>query len=192
MQRDLVRRTGVPPGDDSLATPHWRHLSGVRSPADAEGVIDEIVVGPSGVHVRLHLGGVEVVWAGSPGLAARAEQAQAAADAVAAVLPLRYRHSVRAHVCACDAEESGVALGTVEVLSPTAGRHAMQHAPRLLSTSEVAEVAGVLDVRLEVLPPVSEGVARSRRVLWWLAGAAATAAIAAAVLTEAVGRTPWS
>jgi hypothetical protein len=70
----------------------------------------------------------------------------------------------------------------------------MQHAPRVLSTSEVAKVGGVLDAKLEVVPVIADAGRRGlrRRVLWWTAGALTTAAAAAAVLTASVGRTPWS
>lgn len=194
MQRELVRRPPVPAGKVVLPDTHWRHLRGVRSPLDPSTVIDEIVVGPSGVYVRLHVPGVALVEKGN--LTAEAARAQDAANAVAAVLSSRYRPAVRAGVCACDAVESGAVVGTVEALSPAAGRHTMQHAPRVLSTSEVAEVAGLLHARLEVVPPAREGARSSlrRRILWWAAGALTTAAAAAAaaVVTEAVGHTPWS
>jgi hypothetical protein len=192
MQRELVRRPPVPTGKVNLPHTHWRHLRGVRSPLDPITVIDEIVVGPSGVYVRIHVPGVGLVEKGN--LTLEAARAQEAANVVAAVLSSRYRPAVRAGVCACDAVESGAVVGTVEVLSPAAGRHTMQHAPRVLSTSEVAEVAGLLDARLEVVP-VARDSARSglrRRILWLAAGALTTAAAAAAVATDAVGHTPWS
>ena len=194
MQRDLVRRPPVSARRVVLSDTYWRRLRGVRSPADPGSVIDEVVVGPSGVYVRLHLAGTPVVDPEDLDVQACAARAVEAGRAVAAVLPPRYRVAVRAGVCACDADESGALVGAVEVLSPAAGRHTMQHAPRVLSTSEVAEVGGVLDARLEVVPVTSDGGRRGlrRRVLWWTAGALTTAAAAAAVLTEAVGRTPWS
>jgi hypothetical protein len=145
------------------------------------------------VYVRLHLAGVAVVDPEDLDVQACAARAVDAGRAVAAVLPARYRDAVRAAVCACDAVESGARVGTVEVLSPAAGRHTMQHAPRVLSTSEAAEVGGVLDARLEVVPGIADGGRRGlrRRVLWWTTGGL-TAAAAAAVLTASAGRTPWS
>jgi hypothetical protein len=177
-----------------LPDTYWRRLRGVRSPGDPGAVIDEIVVGPSGVYVRLHLAGAAVVDPEDLDVQVCAARAVEAGRAVAAVLPARYRDAVRAAVCACDAVESGARVGTVEVLPPAAGAHTMQHAPRVLSTSEVAEVGGVLDARLEVVPVIGVGGRRDlrRRVLWWTAGALTTAAAAAAVLTASVGRTPWS
>jgi hypothetical protein len=194
MQRDLVRRPPMQARRVVLPDTYWRRLRGVRSPADPGTVIDEIVVGPSGVYVRLHLAGFAAVDPDDLHVQACAARAVDAGLVVAAVLPARYRVAVRASVCACDADESGASIGTVEVLSPAAGRHTMQHAPRVLSTSEVAEVAAVLDARLEVVPVTEGGRRRGlrRRVLWWTAGSLTTAAAAAAVLTEAVGRTPWS
>lgn len=194
MQRDLVRRPPTSARRVVLPDTYWRHFHGVRSPADPDVVIDEVVVGPSGVHVRLHLAQRVVLDPGDLDLQDHAARALEAAGAVSAVLPARYRSAVRAAVCACDTEDSGALVGTVEVLSPAAGRHTMQHAPRVLSTSEVAEVAGVLDATLDVLPVAADGSRQTLgwRLLWWAAGALTTAAAAAAVLTHAVGRTPWS
>ena len=194
MQRDLVRRPPMSARRVVLSDAYWRRFRGVSSPAEPGAVIDEIVVGPSGVYVRLHLARTAVVDPEDLDVQACAARAVEAGRAVAAVLPARYRVAVRAAVCACDADESGALVGTVEVLSPAAGRHTMQHAPRVLSTSEVAEVGSVLDARLEVVPVIDHGGRRGfrRRVLWWAVGALTTAAAAAAVLTEAVGRTPWS
>jgi hypothetical protein len=194
MQRDLVRRPPMSRRRVVLPDTYWRRLRGVRSPADPSAVIDEIVVGPSGVYVRLHLAGTVLVDPEDLDVQACAARAVEAGRAVTAVLPVRYRAAVRVAVCACDADESSARVGTVEVLSPAAGTHTMQHAPRVLSTSEVAEVGGVLDARLEAVPVIADGGRRGlrRRVLWWTTGALTAAAAAAAVLTASVGRTPWS
>ena len=149
----------------TLADSHWRryppvHWPAAEDPVDgaAERRIDEVVVGPSGVHVVLASPGATV---GDPDMA----EAARAAAAVGALLPPRYRGRVRPELRLHD-DAGDVATWHEDVLlaSPRALEHVWRYGPRLLSTSEIAEVSRWLDKRLE---PVVEAVpAVSGR--WWL------------------------
>src|SRR3954454_639164 len=153
---------------------HWTVWDGVRWPGREDDRIDEVVVGPSGVHVILHrcddsggiAGGVEAV---------------AAAASVAALLPARYHHAVRPAVCLCPTEDVAEVVDGVRVSSPGPLRHAMRHQPRVLSTSEVSGISGRL--RLVLVPYPAETPAGNQRLIGvWVRVAAATATVAAAEL----------
>lgn len=157
----------------TLPDSHWRRYPPVHWPApvvvpsggalaaaqpDLGRRIEEVVVGPSGVHVVL-ASPAATVSDPDVGTAARA------AAAVAALLPPRYRDRVRPELRLHD-DAGDVATWHEDVLlaSPRALEHVWRYGPRLLSTSEIAEVSRWLDARLE--PVVEATPAASRR--WWL------------------------
>lgn len=163
----MTRGTRPMPGAAGVTLPdtHWRRYPPAHWPrTDAQGDaagqrrIDEVVVGPSGVHVVLAGPGATV---GDPDVG----EAARAAEAVAALLPPRYRGRVRAELRLHD-DAGDVATWHEDVLlaSPRALEHVWRYGPRLLSTSEIAEVSRWLDARLEL---VVEAVPVAPR-RWWL------------------------
>jgi hypothetical protein len=177
----------VPP----LPTSHWTVFDAVRWPGHPVDRIDEVVVGPSGVHVLLHqqvpaeVGGS--LLANHP-VAARSRDA---ADAVAGLLPSRYRDALRPVVCLCGTNDIGEVVDGVRLASPEPLRFALRHQPRVLSTSEVAEVSARLRRALTPYPaPAAPPAVRSLRRLWLRAAAAgvAVAAVATVLLETGPGR----
>lgn len=174
-----------------LSADRWPRLCDVRCPDRPSQTIDELVVGPSGLHVVLHASGVATNGSGEGWLRECAVTTLDAATAVGEVLPTRYATTVRPSVCLCSATDTGVVLAGVPVLSPDAWRHMAVHAPRLLSTSEITLVTTWLHERLEVVPPPAPSPAgrRGRHARWAVSGGVA-AAVMAAVASGAVPL-PW-
>ena len=117
-----------------------------------------MVVGPSGVHVVLGAHGDETEQAtcpeGSP-----VDAAVRAADAVARLLPARYRDRVHAELRLDDTRDVATRVGRVLLASPPVLEHIWRSGPRVLSTSEIDDLRHRLDAGLEPLavetPPVS-------------------------------------
>ena len=178
----------VPP----LPTSHWTVFDAVRWPGRPEDRIDEVVVGPSGVHVLLH----QEQSAGVRG-SLRAEEivtrSRDAADAVAGLLPSRYRDALRPVVCLCGTNDIGEVVDGVRLASPEPLRFALRHQPRVLSTSEVAEVSARLRLALTPYPaPAAPPAVRSLRRLWLRAAAAGFAIVSVVtVLFEAAAGRLW-
>lgn len=148
----------------TLPDSHWRRYPPVHWPAADRGAdgglqrrIDQVVVGPSGVHVVL---ASPVATVADPDVTSAAR----AGEAVAALLPPRYRGRVRPELRLHE-DAGDVATWHEDVLlaSPRALEHVWRYGPRLLSTSEIAEVSRWLDARLE---PVVEPVAAASRRRW--------------------------
>jgi hypothetical protein len=155
-----------------LPAPHWTVWDPVRWLGRENDRIDEVVVGPSGVHVILHRGGQFGGIAGGV-------EAVAAAASVAALLPARYHHALRPAVCLCPTEDVAEVVDGVRLLSPSPLSHAIRHQPRVLSTSEVSGISGRL--RIGLVPYPAETPASNRRLNGvWVRVAAATATMAAA------------
>lgn len=174
----------VPP----LPTSHWTVFDAVRWPGHPEDRIDEVVVGPSGVHVLLHQeGSAEAHWSS----AATITQGLDAADAVGCLLPSRYRQALRPVICLCGSNDISEVVDGVRLASPQPLRFALRSQPRVLSTSEVAEVSARLRLALTPYPtPPAAPTPRRLRRLWIRATAAglATAAAATALLEVGPGR----
>jgi hypothetical protein len=179
---------------EPLPSTHWTVLGAVRWPGDPEQRIDEVVVGPSGVHVILHhrdhpgvtAEALEAEVGQDVGWGQTTARASAAAAAVVGLLPDRYRHAARAAVCLCDTSDLGCVVDDVRLASPAPLRFAVRHQDRVLSTSEVAGISRRLRLALTPYPPEPlPGRARSRqRIRRRLALAGLTTAAASALLVE--------
>ena len=176
-------RAGLP--GPPLPTSHWTVFEPVRWPGRFEERIDEVVVGPSGVHVVLHHEAPDPDLSASPSIVTRAREA---AEAIGALLPGRYRESLRPAVCLCATRDVAEPADGVQVTSPEPLRHALRHQPRVLSTSEITEVSARLRLALTPYPcPPAAPAVRSLRRLWLRTAAAALATAAAATLLVEIG-----
>lgn len=178
----------VPP----LPTSHWTVFDAIRWPGHPEDRIDEVVVGPSGVHVLLH----HEQSAGVRGSLQAEEivtRSRDAADAVGGLLPSRYRDALRPVVCLCGTNDIGEVVDGVRLASPEPLRFALRQQPRVLSTSEVAEVSARLRLALTPYPaPAAPPAIRSLRRLWLRAAAAGFAIVSVVtVLFEAAAGRLW-
>jgi hypothetical protein len=169
----------------------------VRWPGRPDRRIDEIVVGPSGIHVVLNRPGqltpTAVSSSGWNELEETAGQASAAAEAVADTLPDRYRGVVTPALCLTDTLDVGFSVGDVFAASPNVLRHSSRHLPRVLSTSEADAMAHRLRATLEpfpVEPPPHPAAAWWRWRRLWLAGVVTATGVAAALATGAP--LPWA
>jgi hypothetical protein len=108
-------------------------------------------------------------------------QISEAARAVAGLLLPRYRAAVRPFVCFLSDDALDDVVDGVTITSRLALEHILRSSPVVLSTCEVAEVAGILNGRLEPVPlmaPESSGRGGLRRRV--LAGVAAAAVVGVA------------
>lgn len=171
MGRGSVRETRVT-GTFSLPETHWRQLQNARRLQRAQDSIDHVVVGPSGVNVIAY-------WpSGFVDDAAARRTVADTADVVRDLLPDRYRSRVNPIGCHLSDEPVAEVVDGVMVTSLLAVEQIVRSSPLLLSTSEVSEVFGLLQARLEPVPAVPAG-SRSRwrrRLAGLTAAAAATAA----------------
>jgi hypothetical protein len=195
MARELARRGSAGRRVDPLPATYWTLLQGVRWPGRPDRRIDEVLVGPSGVHVVLHRPVTSAAADRGEGhdLEEAADRAAAAAGAVADLVPERYRPAVTPAVCLTDTTEVGFGVGGVFAASPDVLRHSWRHQPRVLSTSEADALAERLRARLEPFPVEPS---RSSAGAWWrwrrlwLAGVlTATGAVAALAAGAAQ---PWA
>jgi hypothetical protein len=168
MSRELARRGSAERCVEQLPAEYWTLLTRVRWPGRPDRWVDEVLVGPSGVHVVLHrpwpptstaMSGSE-----SADLEETAARAAAVAVAVADLLPHRYRRVVTPAVCLTDTVEVGFCVSDVFAASPGVLRHAWRHRSRVLSTSEADAIADRLRARLEPFPVASP---RSAAPTWW-------------------------
>jgi hypothetical protein len=197
MARVLAQRGLVGQRVEQLPATYWTQFTTVRCPGRPDRRIDEIVVGPSGISVVLNLPGhppaTGASTCGWADLEEAARRASAAAEAVADLLPDRYRGAVTPAVCLTDTLDVGFSVGAVFAASPSVLRHASRHQPRVLSTSEADAMAHRLRATLEpfpVEPPASPAAAWWRWRRLWLAGAAVATGVGAAL---AAGATPpWA
>lgn len=185
MARERARHA-APALQAQLPAGYWTRLEDVRLPGTREP-IDLVLVGPSGVHVVLDDPGQPPASTAVPRARTGPEDvARRAADAAAGVallLPVRYRHTVLPEVRLLQSSEVAIDVGAVLVGSPDVLWQAWRHRTRVLSTSEVAVVGGLLARSLE---PVEEATVLRpswwRRPRPWLVGAAALAGAAAATM----------
>jgi hypothetical protein len=194
MSRDLAEPAPAYQHGGRLPAAYWTEFENVCLPGRLDR-IDLVVVGPSGVPVAAHHPPPAHV-AGStsdvPGdLDEAAHAAVACSRAVAELLPDRYRPVVTAAVRLNGRTAAGLSVGGVFTASPDVLRHAWQHGPRVLSTSEARVVVGLLRVHLRPmpLPPSPRRPGWRRHPRRWLIGAAALAGVAAAVAGGLP--TPW-
>lgn len=174
----------------TLSTSHWRTVVSPRLAGHSTHLADELVVGPSGVHVVVHAR-TGATARDLPSLRSSADAASHAGEVVAGLLPTRYRRVVRPLVCACRASDTGTVVAAVPVLAAGACRHTVLHAPRVLSTSEVQRVAHLLEPVLAPGPGAGPTARASRRLLWWSFGAVTTAAATVSAMAAGGGSTPW-
>src|SRR4051812_21081684 len=149
MARGPARRAATAHPVEPLPAQYWTSLTSLRWPGSPHLRIDEVLIGPSGIHVVLQQPvparetqaaaiGAHHEFETAAGLAA------AGAAAVGDLLPVRYREVVSPAVRLTDTHDVGLSIGTVLVASPGVLRHAWRHGPRVLSTSEATEIAGRL------------------------------------------------
>lgn len=198
MSRELARRGSAGRRVEQLPAEYWTLLTRVRWPGRPDRLVDEVLVGPSGVHVVLHRPGRPTSTetnSSSEGadLEEAAVHAGDAAVAVAALLPHRYRRVVTPAVCLTDTDEVGYSVGDVFAASPGVLRHSWRHGPRVLSTSEADAIADHLRAHLEKFPVESRSAAatwwRWRRL--WLAGVLTTTTGVGAALAVGVAES-WA
>jgi len=161
---------------------HWRHLCDVRLRTQPTRSIEHVLVGPSGIHVIGYAAPGAVDPARAASVAAACLPCAAAAGSVGALLPRRYGDVVRPVVCLRSDDPVAERVDEVLVTSYRAIEHIVRESPRVLSTSEVGELAFRLGVLLEPNPsptpmPDASRTPR-RRALAWAVGAAVTAAAA--------------
>jgi hypothetical protein len=190
---ERARRTG-------LAGARRREISAVRHASRPGLRLDRVVVAPSGIHVvtagsrRVPQQRVTGEPAGQPTADPDRDRASEAGGLVAALVPARYRSHVRAVLTRCDEAGADVVDGVL-VTSPETLEHVVQHAPLVLSTSEVNEVALRLSAMTEPFPEATAVPARGRwrrraAVLGTLT-AAATASFLALTQENLAALLPW-
>jgi hypothetical protein len=153
---------GIP---GQLPASHWRRYPAVRWPGTTEDRIDEVVVGPSGVHVVLRARGDETPQAACPE-GSPVDAASGAADAVAGLLPARYRDRVHPELRLDDTQDVASRVGRVLLASPPVLEHIWRSGPRVLSTSEVDDLRHRLDAALEPLAVETPPAPRWRWLRW--------------------------
>ena len=152
----------------SLPASHWKQFHDVRRPGRPDARIDHVLVGPSGVYVIQYRSPAADDAAVAPGWSLETEVAETseAADAVGGLLSARYRSRVRAVLCFREDEPMADQVGGTMVTSFLSLEHIVRASPLVLSTCEVAEVAGSLTAGLE---PIPDAPARPGR-RWSLTG----------------------
>ncbi|HEX6517601.1 MAG TPA: hypothetical protein VF049_18710 [Nocardioidaceae bacterium] len=178
-----VRQPRGPAGLGRLPESHWKQWYDVRPVARTDLRIDQVVVGPSGLYVIGRPGQQprprpEVDHPGGHVLLPLLETREAA-DAVASLLPGRYRATLRPVVCLGEDHPLAETVSGVLVTSGATLGHILRASPLVLSTSEVTEVAGFLGRRLEPVPVVPTARPRRRLRRRLVMAAAATATVAA-------------
>jgi hypothetical protein len=178
---ERARRTG-------LAGARRREINAVRHASRPDLRLDRVVVAPSGIYVVTG-GGRRVPQqrlagepAGQPDT--DRDRAREAGGLVAGLVPARYRAHVRAVLTRSDEAGADVVDGVL-LTSPDTLEHVVQHAPVVLSTSEVNEVALRLSAVTEPFPEASGAPTRGRwrrraAVLGTLTAAAAASFLALA------------
>jgi hypothetical protein len=196
MSRELARRVSAEQRVEQLPAEYWTLLERVRWPGSPDRRVDEVLIGPSGVHVVLHrpqqLTSAATSRSEGADLEEAAVHAAAVALAVADLLPHRYREVVTPALCLTDTVEVGFSVGGVFAASPGVLRHSWRHRPRVLSTSEADAIADRLRARLEPIPIAPPRAAAAwwgwRRL--WLAGVVTATGVGAALAFGAWQ--PWT
>lgn len=185
MARGLARRPTAEQ-HERLPAPYWTLLTQVRPPGRPDLRIDEVLAGPSGVHVVVNQarrpGTDAPLGPDDSGLEVVAALAVSAATTVADLLDERYRRHAFPAVCLLGTVDLGFGIGDVLVASPDVLRHTWRHRPNVLSTSEATEVAAQLRARLEPFPVETTRPPRRwrrpwRRPLGRVAGAGAAGSV---------------
>lgn len=187
MSMGAVREPRHSAHNDELARRRRRELTNVRHPSRPDLRVEQILVGPSGIHVVSSL----------PEGADRflVSRSKVAAELVASALPERYRGRVRPVLCRVDDVEIADLVGDVLVTTVSTLEHIVRSSPAVLSTSEVNEVALRLGVCLEPFPVLHRSEEprwnRRRGIFAGLVAAASSTGIY--VLMQEVGSTalPW-
>jgi hypothetical protein len=172
--RARLPRNALPEG--RVPQDRWRELIRVRLPAHPELAVDGVLVGPTGIFV------VVDVASGSP-VAEAASVARRSSEAVAELLPGRYRHELRPVALVRAGPASAETVDGVLVATAQAFDHVRRASASVLSSSEVVQVFGCLDrglVPQPGLPVVASSRSPLRRTL--LASAVAAAVAAAALV----------
>jgi hypothetical protein len=194
MPRELVRRAVPVQRGEQLPAAYWPQLESVRVPGSPDR-IDLVLVGPSGVQVVIdrperRRAVVAPTSDATADLQDAARRAEAAAAAIAEILPARYRLTVTAAVRLLGDTEVAVTVGGVEAASPDVLRHMWRQRPRVLSTSEAGVVSGLLRQRLEPCPAASPG--RQSRWRGWRTRCLIGASVVTGAAAVALGATsPW-
>lgn len=141
---------------ERLPATHWTLFTDVCWPGRPDLKIDEVLAGPSGVHVVMNRArqpdASATVGGDDAAVETAAALAAAAASAVGELLGQRYRRHAIPAVCLTGTVDLGVGVADVLVASPDVLRHTWRRLPRVLSTSEAADVAARLRARLEPFP----------------------------------------
>ncbi len=176
MARGSVRAPRTSAELAHLAERRRKQLHDVLRPGSADVRIDRVLICPSGVHVVTH----HFEAGRRPVDPAVVTASLESAEAVAALLPPRYRERVRPVLCRSEDEPVAQSVRGVLVTSSDTLEHVLRSSPVVLSTSEVVEVAARLEARLAPFPV--EDMRKRRRWGWrrWSLAGAATAASAAA------------
>jgi len=148
--------------------------------------VERVLLAPSGIYVVAttvqQVPRQRVVGDTAAAEVADLDRVRAAAQLVSALLQPRYRTRVRSVLCRPEALAADE-VGGVLVTSPSTLEHVVQHAPVVLSTSEVHEAALRLSALTEPFPVERPVTARSRwglrACLAGLVVAASAAAVAA-------------
>ena len=186
MSRDLAQRAPAYQHEERLPAAYWTAFENVCLPGRLER-LDLVVVGPSGVHVVARCPSPADTPAASRHVPGDADEAAGRAATAALVLedllPDRYRRVVTPAVRLDGQAEVALSVAGVFTASPDVLRHAWQHGPRVLSTSEARAVAEVLRAHLRPmpLPPPARRAGWRQHPRRWLLGVAALAGAAAAV-----------
>jgi hypothetical protein len=170
MARGPARSAATAHPVEQLPAQYWTSLTSLRWPGSPHLRIDEVLIGPSGVHFVLQQpAAARTTHAAADGaddeLENAATLAAAGAAAVGDLLPVRYRNLVSPAVRLTDTQDDALSIGTVLVASPGVLRHAWRHGPRVLSTSEATEIAGRLRAVLEPFP-IEPPTETKRRWRW--------------------------
>src|SRR4051812_38758929 len=118
MTRGPARRAATAHPFEQLPAQYWTSLTSLRWPGSPHLRIDEVLIGPSGVHVVLQQPATaRTTDAAAAGAGDELENAAvlatAGAAAVGDLLPVRYRNLVSPAVRVTDTQEVALSIGTV-------------------------------------------------------------------------------
>lgn len=179
-----VRRGG-------LSASRRREICNVRHASRPDLRVERVLLAPSGIYV-IATTARQVPRQRGAGETAAAQVAdldrvRAATQVVSALLQPRYRARVRSVLCRPEALAADE-VGGVLVTSPDTLEHVVQHAPVVLSTSEVHEAALRLSALTEPFPVERPVTPRPRwRLRAFLAGLVVAASAATVAVLEQEG-----
>jgi hypothetical protein len=192
MTTGAVREPGRRARVAALRERRRREFHDVRHPQRPDLRVEHVLVCPSGVHVLTTL--PAPLRPGEPEVDPRILAAgRSAAEAVAALLPPRYRDRVRPVLCVPDDVALAELVEDVLVTSRITLEHIVGSSPVVLSTSEVNDVALRLDARLEPYPVahVRSRPRWRRRAAVLVASVAAASGAGAVALAHGSITLPW-